>query len=200
MIFTSDVVDQFSNLLREVLAEGRTSEDRVRYSLFTALREKSGINDSEIRLEYPHPKIKGAKLDSFLQASEKHKACAWELKYDHRTPGGKNQPRSNKAGALINDFFRLAAMSATDGIEKIVIYLTDAEMASYFRNPKNGFSGLFDLAAEAQFRVDGDLLASRAQSVRNKVKAPIIPCYAIGKFAVTLPRDHQLRIYEVRLS
>lgn len=69
MIFTREVVDQFSDLLGDLLARGRTSEDLVRYSLFTALREKTWVRDNEITLEYPHPKIKGAKLDLFLQAS-----------------------------------------------------------------------------------------------------------------------------------
>ena len=199
MIFTSEVVDRFSEVLTGILGEGRASEDRVRYSLFTAIRERAGIVDNEIAFEWPHPKIKGAKLDSFLPSSERHGACAWELKYDRATPGGKNQPRSNKAGALINDFFRLAALDDTGEVERIVIYLTDADMTSYFRNPHNGFDGLFSLGSGARLRIDDNLLASRAPSVRNKVKAPIIPCYAVGKFAA-LPRDHQLRLYEVRLS
>ncbi len=48
-----------------------------------------------------------------------------------------------------------------------LIYLTDAEMASYFRNPRNGFNGLFNLAVGVQFKFNSTFLASRAQSVRN---------------------------------
>ncbi len=60
--------------------------------------------------------------------------------------------------------------------------------------------GLFDLAAVAQFRIDADLLASRARSVRDKIKAPIVTCFGVGKFAAELPSDHGLRLYEVRLT
>ena len=200
MIFTSQVVNRFSVFLTEMLGHGRASEDQVRYALFTAIREYAGIGDNEIQLECPHPGIKGAKLDSFLPSSEGRGACAWELKYDRATPSGKNQPRSNKAGSLLNDFFRLAALRDTVEIERIVIYLTDSEMASYFQNPCNRLDALFNLGSGARFKIDDNLLAPLARSVRIKVKAPITPCYAIGKFAAALPRDHQLRLYEVRLS
>jgi hypothetical protein len=197
MIFTSDVIGRFTELLKGLLDGGRVSEDRVRYALFVALRERTGIRDDEIMLEWPHPSIRGAKLDGFLCGCEGHGACAWELKYDRATPGGSNQPRSNKAGALINDFFRLAGLDETGGIERILIYLTDAEMARYFQNPRNGFEALFGLGAGARFRIDREFLAPRAASVRQKVTAPIIPCYAIGVAQASLPRDHQMRLYAV---
>jgi hypothetical protein len=119
------------------------------------------------------------------------------IKYDRRTPSGKNQPRSNKAGALLNDFFRLGALD--ENVERRVIYLTDGEMASYFRNPHNGLVGLFDLAQSAQFAIDGSLLAPLAKSVKDKIKVPIFPCYAVGDFARSLSRQHELRVYEVHV-
>lgn len=198
MIFTSEVADRFCEHLKGVLDTGGASEDQVRYALVTAIREVVGIADNGIRVEYPHPNIKGAKLDGFLPASEKHGACAWELKYDRATPGGGNQPRSNKAGAFINDFFRLAGLDDKRAVERVVIYLTDAEMASYLQNPSNGFKDLFSLSAGERVLIDANFLKLRPQAVKNKVKAPIVPCYAIGKVSASLPRNHRLRLYEVR--
>ena len=200
MIFNSEVIDRFAELLRDVLNKGNASEDRIRYSLFTAICEKGSIGNNEIKIEFPHPKIQRAKLDGFVLPSEKHGACAWELKYDRATPGGTNQPKSNKAGALVNDFFRLAALDDAYAVERVVIYLTDPEMSLYFRNPHNGFDVLFNLIPGARFRIDSKLLESRTKSVRDKVIVPIVPCYAVGKFAIALPRNHQLRLYEVQLK
>jgi hypothetical protein len=141
MIFTHEVLGQFAQLLTGRMATGTClTEDAARYCLFTSIHEKAGISDNEILLEDPHPGIKGAKLDSFLPPGETHGACAWELKYDRAIPSGKNQPRSNKAGGLLNDFFRLAAFDCGVDVERVVVYLTDAEMASYFRNPRNGLT------------------------------------------------------------
>ncbi len=201
VIFTPDVLDRFANLLMVVMRrQERMSEDGIRYCLFTSIRERLGVGDAEIVIEHRHPKIKGVRLDCFLPASPKHGAAVWELKYDRAIPSGGNQPRSNKAGSLLNDFFRLAAVDEPQDLERIVIYLTDAEMASYFRNPRNGLDALFDLGAGAKFRIDANLLASRAPSVRNKIKVPVLPCYAVGKFATGLSARNELRLWEVRLA
>lgn len=200
MIFTSEVLAAFQGQLQERLArEGKLTEDSVRYSLYASLQQSRGIANSEIQIEYEHPRIKGARIDSFLPASPEHPAAAWELKYDRTIPSGKNQPRSNKAGALVNDFLRLAAFDETECFERVVIYLTDSEMATYFRNPKNGFAPLFDLAPGQSFRIDGCFVGARARSVKNKVRAPISTCFAVAKLAASLHRDHHLRLYEVHL-
>ena len=200
-IFTQQVLTRFQELLGQRLAgASRLGEDSVRYSLHESLQEGAGIAGSEISVPYDHPAIERAKVDSYLPSSEQHGAAAWELKYDRAIPSGRNQPRSEKAGALLNDFFRLAAFPGPPDFERVIIYLTDTEMASYLRNPKNGLDGLFDLASTGSFTLDSRLLDSRAASVRKKIKAPVTTCWALGKFAVSLPRDHELRVYDVSLS
>jgi hypothetical protein len=200
-IFTQDVLTRFQELLRDRLTgASRLAEDSIRYSLHLSLQQKAGIADSEILVPYDHPAIERAKIDSYLPASEQHGPAAWELKYDRAIPSGKNQPRSNKAGALLNDFFRLAVFPGPPDLERVVIYLTDSEMASYLQKPRNGLSGLFDLPTTESFTVDNGLLESRAPSVRKKIKAPVTTCWAVGKFAVSLPREHELRVYDVSLD
>jgi hypothetical protein len=199
--FTQDVLTRFQELLRDRLTgAGRLAEDSIRYSLGLALQQKAGIADSEILIPYDHPAIERAKIDSYLPASEQHGPAAWELKYDRAIPSGKNQPRSNKAGALLNDFFRLAVFPGPPDLERVVIYLADSEMASYLRNPRNGLGGLFDLPSTKSFRIDSSLLVSLAPSVRKKIKAPVTRCWAVGKSAVSLPREHELRVYGVSLD
>jgi hypothetical protein len=200
-IFTQDVLAHFQELLRERLAgASRLAEDSVRYSLHESLQQKGGVAGSEILVPYDHPVIERAKIDSYLPASQHHGAAAWELKYDRAIPSGKNQPRSEKAGALLNDFFRLAAFPRPPDLERVVIYLTDSEMVSYLRNPRNGLGGLFDLASTRSFTLDRRLLDSRAASVRKKIKAPVTTCWAVGRFAVSLAREHELRVYDVSLN
>ena len=201
MIFTPDVLDRFAELLMVGMRrQASMSEDGIRYCLFTSIREKAGVGEGEIVIEHRHPKIKGAKLDCFLPASPTHGAAVWELKYDRAIPSGGSQPRSNKAGSLLNDFFRLAAFDEPEDVERVVIYLTDPEMASYLRNPRSGLDALFDLGAGTELRIDANFLASRAPSVRNKIKVPALPCYAVGKFAAGLPARNELRLWEVRLA
>jgi hypothetical protein len=200
-IFTQNVLIRFQELLRDKLTgASRLAEDSIRYSFHVSLQERAGIADSEILVPYDHPLIERAKIDSYLPASERHGAAAWELKYDRAIPSGKNQPRSNKAGALLNDFFRLAAFPGPPDLERVVIYLTDSEMASYFRNPRNGLSDLSDLPTTKSFAVNSSLLDTLAPSVRKRIKAPVTACWALGKFAVSLPREHELRLYDVSLT
>lgn len=200
-IFTQDVLTHFQELLRErLMTPSKLTEDSVRYSLHVSLQREAGITGSEIVVGYDHPKIPRAKIDSFFPTSETHGAAAWELKYDRAIPSGKNQPRSNKAGALLNDFFRLAAFDGPPDLERVVVYLSDSEMASYFRNRRNGLDGLFDLPVGGRFTINSNLLRPLAPSVTKKIKAPIVPCNAVAKWAVSLPREHALRVYNVSLD
>jgi len=200
-VFSQDVLGRFQELLQERLMSGsKLTEDSVRYSLHVSLQQKAGIAESEIILGYDHPTIARAKIDSFLPATRTHGPAAWELKYDRGIPSGKNQPRSNKAGALLNDFFRLAAFNAPPDLERVVVYLTDREMTSYLANPRNRLNGLLDLAIGERFSIGGDLLRPLARSVTQKIKAPIARCHAIGKYAASLTQEHTLRVYDVSLD
>ena len=199
MVITQEVFQRFSQLLGERLVKGTgIEEDVVRYSLFASLTEKASVLRGEILLEYGHPNIPRAKIDGYLPLNDKHGAAVWELKYDRRIPSGYNQPRSNKAGALINDVFRLGTFEIGDAIERLLIYLTDEEMKSYLTNTRNGFNVLFGLAPGGSFRIDRKFLDGRAPSVRNKVHCPLVACDAVARFTMSLPCVHELRVYEIR--
>jgi hypothetical protein len=129
MVMTQEVFQRFSQLLGERLLKGtRIEEDVVRYSLFAALTDEASVLPGEILLEYEDPKIPRAKIDGYLPSNDKHTAAVWEPKYDREIPSGHNQPRSNEAGALINDVFRLGAFEIGGPIERLLIYLTDEEI------------------------------------------------------------------------
>jgi len=65
-----------------------------------------------ICLNYQHSSFDTKKIDVFLPPYSGQAAIACELKYDRAIPSGYNQPRSMKAGAVLNDFLRLAHFNA----------------------------------------------------------------------------------------
>jgi len=174
------------------------AEGVLRDCLCASLTEKALILQLEIRFEYPHPNIPSAKIDGYLPLNDKHGAAVWELKYDRKIPSGHNQPKPNKAGALMNDVFRLGAFGIGDAIERLLMYLTDEEMKSYLSKPRNGFDVLFGLGPGGSFRIDRKFLGARAPSVMDKVPCPVVACDAVARFNMSLPCEHELRVYEIR--
>jgi len=61
-----EVLEEFSILLRERLSKMYTTEDSVRFTFFAALLKRTNIAPHEIILEYPHPKIPGAEVDTYI--------------------------------------------------------------------------------------------------------------------------------------
>jgi hypothetical protein len=119
-------------------------------------------------MEFEHPSLPAKKLDSYIAASENHSAAAWEVKYDRKPPSGKNQPRSSKAGGLIDDVFRLAGLSEVGTLERVLIYVSDQEMLGYYMNPGNQFASFLELASGQSFTFDPAWLATLSESGRKE--------------------------------
>jgi hypothetical protein len=193
----SPAFDRFAELLGRRLGRGVfTSEDAVRYTFFAGLLEGLNLAPEDIILEHDHSKISKAKIDTFIPRSS-GESFAIEFKYDRPIPSKGNQPRTQKAGQVIKDFFRLARFDESENIKGVFIYLTSKEMAGYFRNPQNGLARLFDLAQGSTIRIDEIFLQAMASTLRGAA-GDICPCTAAGLFSCALPADHELRIYEVR--
>jgi hypothetical protein len=204
MIFTRTVLEMFEELLRQRLERlnpqdlrDRLTEDEIQDSLNHALITKGGIAEYEIRMEFEHPFIPGKKLDSYIAPALGRPAAAWEVKYDRRPPSGVNSPRSNKAGGVINDVFRLAALHRDLEIETVVVYVTDQEMAGYYANADNHFGSFFDLAVGKSFAMGRTWIEFLSGAVKSRLRAPGDCCHVLGKYSADLPRDHALRVYEV---
>lgn len=187
---------RFSNVLSMRLIKGVfTTEDSVRYTFFTALLQQSGLNSEDVVLEYPHPSIAGAKIDTWIPSFEGN-SLAIEFKYDRDIPSEKNTPRTQKAGKVFHDLYRLGQIK--DGTRRLFIYLTGPEMALYFSNPGNGLTEFFSLPQGRTFPIDSAFISGKSSTFATSVsKAPDV---VVGLYGCSLPGKHELRAYEVRNS
>ena len=86
-----------------------TTEDSVRYTLFASVLHNN-INPDAVILEFPHPVIPRAQIDTWMPDFH-GAAVAIEFKYDREPPGRKHQPKTQKAGAVFEDLRRLLLAS-----------------------------------------------------------------------------------------
>lgn len=189
------VFEEFGRLLEERFRRGVvTTEDSVRYTFFAALL-KSGVAPEQVVLEYPHPAIDRAKIDTWLP-TYKDGSIAIEFKYDRDPPGGKNQPKTQKAGAVFKDLRRQALVAKAIGVRSYFVYVTTEEMAVYFRNPQNGHSRLWGLENGSDMLVDENYLSDKPQTFLG-VLGGSFEAKVTGVFHSDLSSGNYLRAYEV---
>jgi hypothetical protein len=188
-------LERFSDLLSVRLNKGVfTTEDSVRHTFFTAPLQQSGLNSEDVVLEYSHPSINGAKIDTWIPSFDGG-GLAIEFKYDRDIPSGKNTPRTQKAGKVFHDLYRLGQIK--DGTRRLFIYLTGPEMALYFSNPGNGLIEFFSLTQGRTFPIDSAFMSGKSSTFATSVsKAPDV--VVAGLYGCSLPGKHELRAYEVR--
>jgi hypothetical protein len=190
----------FATLLNERLVAGTyTTEDSVRYTFFHALLSSGVCGHTDVALELPHPTIRRAKIDTLITTRADAPSVALEFKYDRIIPSGRNLPRTRKAGAVFKDLFRLARVPEPTAKVKYFVYLTDSKMASYFRNPDNGFRDFFELDGGQSFALTPAFVAARTETFQKEIGANQITCTAIGVFSREVSNEHSLRIYEVKI-
>lgn len=192
------IFDNFAKLLEERLRNGVfTTEDSVRYTFFLALLEAKYCKHTDIILELPHPSIPKAEVDLFIQAAESHPATAFEFKYDRPIPSEKNAPRTQKAGAVFKDLFRLARVPKETATQRFFIYLTAQEMAVYFRNPGNNLLSFFELPEGQCYSLATNFVLGQAATFQNVVGNWPVDCQLTGAFLKNLTSKHYLRIYQI---
>lgn len=188
----------FASLLdRRFVDRVYTTEDSVRYTFFAALLSSGYYEPTHIVLELPHPTIHGAEIDTFIAAQKDRPALAIEFKYDRPIPSQRNLPRTQKAGQVFKDIFRLAHVPTTTAEVKYFVYLTDQEMASYFQNPRNGLLDFYDLRTNQAYMLSEDHFHSLAHTFRQIVQLTYMDCSVVGVFGRELALRHSLRIYEI---
>ncbi|MBC8466185.1 hypothetical protein H8D57_04075 [bacterium] len=193
------IFESFAELLDERLSLGVfTTEDSVRYTFFQALTQDGDLHHTDVIMEYPHPEIKRAQIDTLITAKGSLPSMAFEFKYDRRNPGKTNQNRTQRAGAVFKDLFRLTQVPDKTAKKKYFVYLTDDEMAGYFRNPANGFARFFELDSGESFSIDNSLISTRARTFQDVVHSYQIESKAIGAFRSKLSQDHALRIFSIQ--
>jgi len=191
------VFKKFSALLKKRLEEGVvTTEDSVRYTFFAALLEESDILPHEVILEYAHPKIPKAMVDTYIPSKKNRNGSIFEFKYDRKIPTKKNSPRTQKAGKLFNDIYRLTKFDSDLSATAFFVYITDNEMAKYLSSKKNSLSDFFQLPMGEALPIDQNYVASKSGTFRDAIGGDIsanVKCV----WRDNLPSNHQIRIYEV---
>ena len=136
-----------------------TTEDSIRYTFFAALLDQ-GTPAEQVVLEWPHPMIPGARIDTVVTDDGGQPVAAIEFKYDRAGPGAASQPRPQKAGAAFADLRRLAVLAVPH--ERYFVYATDRELARYLASPRNGLHEVFQLDVGAQLEVDAGYFVGRS--------------------------------------
>ncbi len=194
----ADTFKQFSTLLGERLGLGVfTTEDSIRYTFYTALLSSGGLKHTDVILEYPHPVIPGAEIDTIIRAVNDRQPVAVEFKYDRGNPGGTNQNRTQRAAAVVNDMFRLVKVPNSVAAVKYFVYVTDAEMARYFKNPANRLVDLFDVSGTTRFTLTKSVFQGFSQTFVTCIASLACDCQVGGVLAADLPLNHHVRAFEV---
>lgn len=189
-------VKEFVDLLRRRLDAGVfTTEDSVRFTFYAALLD-SAVRPEQVILEYAHPLIQRARIDTVVLETDQSPRIAVEFKYDRANPSRTNQPMPQKAGAAFADLIRLLKLPWQ--VERYLVYVTDGELAGYLMNRRNGLSEVFGLKEGTQLQLRSDFFSGRSVTfleAMGKWPGPaILSCIASRDF----PQDHHLRIYEIR--
>lgn len=190
-----DVLPAFGDLLNTRLGKSVfTTEDSVRYTLFAAILERTSLRPEEIVLEQPHPSIQRAQIDTWILPTASRRGIAIEFKYDREIPSSQNTPRTQKAGKVFHDLYRLGLAPAN--LSRIFVYLSGSEMSSYFLNQSNGLAGFFSLPASQSLKIDATFLHGRSNTFTQACSQ--VPDVAVKLiYSRSLPRQHELRVFEV---
>lgn len=189
------IFSDFAELLNTRFEKGIfTTEDSVRYTLFASMLY-NGLEPDNVILEFPHPKIARAQIDTWMPEFD-GRNVAIEFKYDRDPPGGKNQPKTQKAGSIFRDLRRLELVNAHSKAICYFIYITTKEMDVYFRNSANGHNELYDLLPGAHLEIRQHYFSDKPQTFIKQLEEPF-EANVVGVLKISLAGDHFLRIYGV---
>lgn len=79
---------------------------------------------------------------------------------------------------------------------KWFVYVTDIEMAKYFRNESNGLKSFFDLKKGEVLKIDSAFISSKSETFQKAISGPIdatINCL----FSEALIEHNEVRVFEV---
>ena len=95
------------------------------------------------------------------------------------------------------DIFRLAKIPTEIAAQRYFIYVTDSEMAAYFKNPANRLCEFFDLSASRALPLGAAAFLGFSQTFRDRVDPHACECQVKGMFAADLGKDVSMRAFEV---
>lgn len=193
------VFSKFSELLGDRFLKAlTTTEDSVRYTLFFCLTKHWGIDPSDIILEYPHPGISGAEVDTYVMPKNEQPGVAFEFKFDRKIPSGRNLPRPQKAGKIFADIFRLALFKTENDVQLFFVYVTDDEMATYLQNPSNQLADFFNMIPGQHLVINEQYIRKHSTTFVNAAGSNIFGCELVCHLNREFHSGFWLRVYEVK--
>ncbi len=190
------VFTEFSRLMKVRLQRSvYTTEDSVRYTFFLALLNSTSLDPHEIILEYPHPQMERALIDTYISCL-RGKSIAMEFKYDREIPSGSSVPRPMKAGAIFSDFLKLSRFSVDSKMDRLFVYCTDSIMSNYFRNPRNGHVEFFELPKGETLPIGLAYTDPKPVTFKRELGGTLLIDLE-SLWSEKLPQEHELRIYRI---
>ena len=172
-----------------------TTEDSVRYTLFASMLHNN-INPNAVILEFPHPEIPRAQIDTWMPDFH-GKSVAIEFKYDRKPPGGKNPPKTQKAGSAFRDLRRLQLVNTKTDAVCYFIYVTTEEMNVYFKNPNNGHEVLYELMPGNSVEIEKNYFSGKPRTFMNELQEEF-EANVTSVLKLSLSGGHHLRIYNIQ--
>lgn len=192
------ILCHFSGMLEARFAAGVfTTEDSIRYTFYTAACLYGDVKHTEVVLEFPHPAIADAKIDTIISSTAERASTAIEFKYDRENPGGSNQNRTQRAASVLVDIFRLARIPAGVADQRYLVYVTDREMALYFKNPANGLHDFFELAGPDAISFGPTTFLGFSRTFRTRISPHLCECNVRARFSTELGNNIVMRAFEV---
>lgn len=193
----STAFNEFSDLMQERISRSvHTTEDSIRYTFFHAVTNSLSLRPPDVILEYPHPTIEKKLVDTVVPPKDTRPGLVLEFKYDRENPGGRNQPKTMKAGMVFKDLFRLARFDL-ENYRRFFVYATDREMAVYFGNRPHRLEDFFNLEEGCELRIDDEYMARRPATFVKAVGDLFIGCTVTCHLERVVGSNLWLRIYEI---
>lgn len=121
----------------------------MRYAYFHALTQCAGVDQADVHLESHHKYLDGKlEIDLLVPPTPQRQGLLVEFKF-HRSLSVKpeqrqqNSARTTQAADLCKDFYRLGAYEPGSDWQRLLVYLTDDEMAGYLHR-SNIFTPLYN--------------------------------------------------------
>lgn len=179
----------FADLLHRRFAAGAyTTEDSARYTFFAALIG-AGVLPEQTILEYAHPTIPGARVDTVILDGDLP-IVAIEFKYDRAIPSGRSLPLTQKDGAVFADLVRLLAWPGA--MDRYLIYLADKPPGA-----SSTLATVFGSAPGQSHYLDARSFAARPPTFHGAMGTWPTPALLTTIVSETMPRGHHLRVYRV---
>lgn len=192
-----NTLNYFESLLEERFKiDKNISEDTIRYLFFSSLILSNSAKPNDIFLEYPHPQIEKAKIDTYINFKNEKPNWVIEFKFDRKIPSQKSSPKTMKAGKFFKDLYRLKTFNMNDNSRYFFIYVTDPEMFYYFNNESNGLKSFFNLEINKTFYMSENYLDGKSTTFTDMFPKNF-SCNIQSIYTKNFSNNYFVRIYEV---